>query len=95
MEILIIEDGGTLRGYDCREILGVEEAEPGKGDSGGFRIVLGRGKGRRALLCRRIVGCVDLSARDIRPVPRVLGERLSGERPWAVGLTDRGPCLLY
>ncbi len=95
MEILILEDDETLRGYDCREVLGVEEANPGEGGAGGFRIVLGRGKGRRALLCRRIVGCVALSARDIRPLPDVLGERMSGEKPWAVGLTDRGLCLLY
>jgi hypothetical protein len=38
---------------------------------------------------------VALSAREIRPVPEVLRERITGEKPWAVGLTERGMYLLY
>jgi hypothetical protein len=38
---------------------------------------------------------VALSAREIRPVPEVLRERITGEKPWAVGLTGREMYLLY
>jgi hypothetical protein len=42
-----------------------------------------------------VLGSVSLSAREIRPVPDVLRERIAGERPWAVGLTERELYLLY
>jgi hypothetical protein len=38
---------------------------------------------------------VALSTREIRPVPETLRERMMGEMPWAVGLTERGMYLLY
>jgi hypothetical protein len=38
---------------------------------------------------------VALSAREIRPVPETLRERIPGEKPWAVGLTEREIFLLY
>jgi hypothetical protein len=38
---------------------------------------------------------VSLSAREIRPIPEALRERITGEKPWAVGLTGREIYLLY
>jgi hypothetical protein len=38
---------------------------------------------------------VALSAREIRPVPEALRERIPGEKPWAVGITERELYLLY
>jgi len=56
---------------------------------------LGRLGPPREVVCREILGSVALSAREIRPVPEVLRERITGEQPWAVGLTERGMYLLY
>lgn len=97
MNVLVIDDGTTLRGYDCREVLDVEEiGEPGGAEeSDRFLVRLGRTGDRKEIRCREIVGFFPLSAREIRPVPAALKDRLMGEVPWAVGVIARGLCLLF
>ncbi len=96
VDLLVVDDGTTLRGYDCRDVLRVEEAgEEETGSAGRYRIHLGRLGGAREVRCREVLGSVALTAKQIRPVPEVLSDRLGGEKPWAVGVTDRGICLLF
>lgn len=95
VDLLVVDDGTALRGYDCRDVVRVEEV-PGRADSpGGYLVRLGRLGPPREVVCREILGSVALSAREIRPVPGVLLERITGEKPWAMGITERGICLLY
>lgn len=97
MNVLVVDDGKTLRGYDYREVLNVEEIEV-TGDmatSDRFLVRLGRTGSRKEIRCREVLGFFPLSAREIRPVPPVLRERMTGEIPWAVGITARGLCLLF
>jgi len=93
VDLLVVDDGAALRGYDCRDVVRVEEVagEPG----GGYRVRLGRLGSPREVACREVLGSVALSAREIRPVPEVLRERMTGEMPWAVGLAGREMYLLY
>lgn len=97
MNVLVVDDGTTLRGYDSREILHVEEIGPrGESpDADRFLVHLGRTGDRREIRCREVLGFFPLSAREIRPVPPALRERLTGEVPWAVGVISRGLCLLF
>jgi hypothetical protein len=97
MNVLVVDDGSTLCGYDCREVLKVEEGCGGDGarEPGGFLVRMGRTGTRKEIRCREIVGFCTISARDIRPLPPALRERLHGEIPWAVGITERGMCLLF
>lgn len=97
MNVLVVDDGTTLRGYDCRDVLNVEEIEApiDMAENDRFLVRLGRAGCRREIRCREIVGFFPLSAREIRPVPPALRERMTGEVPWAVGVTDRGLCLLF
>ena len=98
MTVLVVDDGTTLRGYDCRDVLTVEEIGSPAGPSAGsdrFLVQLGRRGGRQEIWCREVVGFFPLSAREIRPVPPTLRERMTGEVPWAVGVTEQGLCLLY
>jgi hypothetical protein len=92
VELLLVDDGAALRGYDCRDVVRVEEIA---GDPGGYLVRLGRLGSPREVACSGVLGSVALSAREIRPVPEVLRERITGEKPWAVGLTQRGIYLLY
>ena len=92
VDLLLVDDGAALRGYDCRDVVRVEEVA---GEPGGFVVRLGRLGPPREVACREVLGSVALSAREIRPVPEVLRERITGEKPWAVGLTERGMYLLY
>ena len=92
VDLLVVDDGGALRGYDCRDVVLVEEVA---GDPGGYLVRLGRLGSPREVACREVHGSVALSAREIRPVPDVLRERITGEKPWAVGLTGREMYLLY
>lgn len=92
VDLLVVDDGAALRGYDCRDVVRVEEVE---GEPGGYLVRLGRMGSPREVSCREILGSVALSAREIRPVPDVLRERITGEKPWAVGLTERELYLLY
>ena len=91
-DLLVVDDGAALRGYDCRDVVRVEEVE---GEPGGYLVRLGRLGPPREVACREILGSVVLSAREIRPVPDALRERITGEKPWAVGLTEREIYLLY
>jgi len=92
VDLLVVDDGAALRGYDCRDVLRVEEIA---GKPGGYIVRLGRLGSPREVACREVLGSVALSAREIRPVPEALWERITGEKPWAVGLTERGMYLLY
>ncbi len=92
VNLLVVDDGAALRGYDCRDVVRVEEVA---GEPGGYLVRLGRLGSPREVACREVLGSVALSAREIRPVPEVLRERITGEKPWAVGLTGQGMYLLY
>ena len=96
MEVLVVDDGEVLLGFDCREVLAVDDAPPG-GEPFRYRLRLGRGGAeQRELPCRDVVGFLPLTAETVRPVPAVLAERLPpGRRPWAVGICGRGLFLLY
>lgn len=94
MNVLVIDDGFSLRGYDCREVVRVEEPE-GLGDMP-FVVHFGRAGAERELGCLSVLGFFNLSAADIRPLPAVLKERLDpADAPWAVGITPGGLCLLF
>ena len=92
VDLLVVDDGAALRGYDCRDVVRVEEVA---GEPAGYIVLLGRLGSPREVACREVFGSVALSAREVRPVPEVLRERITGEKPWAVGLTERGMYLLY
>lgn len=92
VDLLVVDDGAALRGYDCRDVVRVEEVA---GEPGGFLVRLGRLGPPREFGCREVLGSVTLSAREIRPIPEALRERITGEQPWAVGLTGREIYLLY
>jgi hypothetical protein len=94
LEILVLDVGDTFRGYDCRDVLRVEETGE-EASRGRYVVRLGRLGAPRDVRCREILGSVALSAREIRPVPPALRDRMVGEKPWAVGITERGICLLY
>jgi hypothetical protein len=94
VNVLVIDDGFALRGYDCREVLRVEE--PAGLSDMPFVVHFGRAGAERELGCLSVLGFFTLSAGDIRPIPAVLKERMNpGEAPWAVGITPGGLCLLY
>lgn len=94
MNVLVVNDGVTLRGYDCREVVRVEE--PAGLNDLPFVVHFGRAGVERELGCLSVLGFYPLSASDIRPLPAVLKERMTpGEVPWAVGITPGGLCLLY
>ena len=96
LEILVLDFGDSVRGYDFRDVLGVKEAGVESADPDGrFVVNLGRLGPAREVRCREVLGSRELSARDIRPVPEALCERMEGEKPWAVGITGQGICLLY
>ncbi len=96
LEILVVDDGDALRAYDCRDILGMEEiASPGDAGADEVIVRLGRVGTPREIRCRRVLGFFALAAKDIRPLPPILSGRIAGEAPWAVGIIDRGLCLLY
>ena len=92
VDLLVVDDGAALRGYDCRDVVRVEEVA---GEPGGYLVLLGRRGSPLEVACREVLGSVALSAREIRPVPEVLRERITGEKPWAVALTEREIYLLY
>jgi hypothetical protein len=92
VDLLVVGDGGAFRGYDCRDVVRVEVVA---GEPGGYLVRLGRLGSPREVACREVLGYVALSAREIRPVPEVLRERITGETPWAVGITGREMYLLY
>jgi len=95
VDLLLVDDGTALRGYDCRDVLRVEEVPGRAGSPGGYLVRLGRVGPPREVACREILGSVSLSAREIRLVPEVLKERVTGEMPWGVGITEQRICLLY
>ncbi len=95
LEVLVLDVGDSVRGYDFRDVLGVKETGEGAGSSGRYVVSLGRLGPAREVRCREVLGSRVLAASDIRPVPAVLCERMGGEKPWAVGITDQGVCLLY
>ncbi len=97
MNVLVVDDGTTLRGYDSREILKVEEiGGPGlPANAMRFLVRLGRSGNGKEIRCREVLGFFPLSAREIRPVPPALRERMTGEVPWAVGVISKGLCLLF
>lgn len=95
LDLLVLDDGAAIRGYDCRDVVRVKEVAGEHGAPGGYLVQLGRLGSHREVACRKILGSVALSAREIRLVPEVLRERMSGEKPWAVGVTERGIFLLY
>ena len=92
IDLLVVDDGVALRGYDCLDVVRVEEVA---GDAGGYLVRLGRLDSPREVACREILGSIALSARELRPVPEALRERIAGDKPWAVGLTEREIYLLY
>ena len=92
VDLLVVDDGEALRGYDCRDVVRVEEVAV---EPGGYLVRLGRLGSPREVACREVLGSVALSAREIRPVPDVLRERITGEKPWAVGLAGREIYILY
>ena len=95
LELLVLDDGAAIRGYDCRDVVHVKEV-PGESDApGGYLVQLGRLGSRREVVCREVLGAMSLSAREIRLVPEALRERMTGEKPWAVAVTERGIFLLY
>lgn len=97
MNVLVVDDGSVLRGYDCRDVLRVEEipvaGSPALAEK--FLVHLGRNGRRNEVRCREVLGFFTLSAREVRPLPPALRERMAGETPWGVGITDRGLCLLF
>lgn len=94
LNILLVDDGLTLRGYDCREVVRVDE--PSELSDYPFVVRFGRAGAEREFGCMNVLGFQHLSAADIRPLPAVLKERMNpGEAPWAVGITPEGLCLLY
>jgi hypothetical protein len=94
VNVLVVDDGQGLRGYDCREVLRVEE--PQGGGELPFVVRFGREGAGRELRCRNVLGFHVLGPSDIRPVPAVLKERMTTEeKPWAVGIVSGGLCLLY
>ncbi len=97
LEILVVDDGTGLRGYDCRDVVGMGEVPPTPGEPGREECVvrLGRLGTPREIRCRAVLGFFSLTPKDVRPVPPVLSERIAGEAPWGVGIIDRGLCLLY
>ena len=95
VDFLIVQDGSALRGYDCRDVLRVDEVPAREGSPVGYLLRLGRLGPPREVACREIVGAVSLSAREIRPLPEVLKERVTGEMPWGVGITEKRIYLLY
>ncbi|MBE0602050.1 MAG: hypothetical protein IH611_00285 [Deltaproteobacteria bacterium] len=96
LEILVLDFGDSVRGYDFRDVLGVKETDgEGPDPAGRFVISLGRLGPAREVRCREILGSRVLSAADIRPVPVALCERMEGEKPWAVGITGQRLCPLY
>lgn len=98
MTVLVVDDGLCLRAYDCRDVLGVEEAAPGAQTPPGerFLVRLGRLGPPREVRCREVLGFAPLSPQDVRPLPRALAERMeAAEAPWGIGLLARGLCLLY
>jgi len=95
LEILVLDVGDSVRGYDFRDVLGVKEEAGSADPSGRFVVSLGRLGPAREVRCREVLGAREITAADIRPVPAVLCERMDGEKPWAVGITEQGICLLY
>lgn len=97
MNVLVVDDGASLRGYDCGDVMGIEEIQPPPDTEKRMRFLvrLGRLGNRREIRCREIVGFHLFAERDIRPLPQVVKERMTGEVPWGVGITERGLCLLY
>ena len=95
MEFLVLDDGTAIRGYDCRDVLRVEETGKWAAARDRYVVRLGRLGAPREVRCREVLGSVALAAADVRPVPAALRDRIPGEKPWAVGITDRGLCLLY
>ncbi len=96
LEILLLDVGDSVRGYDFRDVLCVkEDAGESLDPAGRFVVSLGRLGPAREVRCREVLGSRELSACDIRPVPEALCERMEGEKPWAVGITGQGICLLY
>jgi hypothetical protein len=94
LNVLVVDDGVTLRGYDCREVVRVEEPE-GLADMP-FVVRFGRAGAERELGCMSVLGFYTLAAADIRPLPAALKDRMTqGESPWAVGIIPGGLCLLY
>jgi hypothetical protein len=94
VNVLVVDDGRTLRGYDCREVLRVDE--PNDLRDLPFVVRFGRAGAERELECLNIVGFYTLTASDVRPLPAVLKDRMGpGESPWGVGITPGGLCLLY
>ena len=76
VDLLVVDDGAGFRGYDCRDVVRVEEVA---GKAGGYLVRLGRLGSQREVACREVYGSVTLSPREIRPVPEVLRERIPGE----------------
>lgn len=95
VDLLVVDDGTALRGYDCRDVVRVEEVAGEAGSTVGYLVRLGRLGPPREIVCREILEPVSLSAREIRPVPEALKGRVTGEMPWGVGITEKRICLLY
>ena len=95
LELLVVDDGAAIRGYDCRDVVQVKEVAGERGVPGGYLVQLGRLGSHREVACREVLGAMSLSAREIRLVPEALRERMTGEKPWAVAITERGIFLLY
>lgn len=94
MNVLVIDDGTTLRGYDCKEVVRVDE--PSGLNDYPFVVRFGRRGEERELGCMNVLGFFPLAASDIRPLPAVLKERMTADgAPWAVGIIPQGLCLLY
>jgi hypothetical protein len=99
VNILVLDDGSGLRGYDCREVLGIEEIQDPESSppEAAFVVRLGRLGRSREIRCRQVLGFFPLAPKDVRPLPAVLAERMGGDEapPWAVGIVESGLCLLY
>jgi len=97
MNVLVVDDGTSLRGYDCGDVMGIEEipSPPETGDRAEFLVRLGRLGNPKGVRCREIVGFYSFAEPDVHPLPQVVKERMTGEVPWGVGITERGLCLLY
>lgn len=96
LEILVVDDGNGLRGYDCRDILGMDEiVSPDAAGRDEVVVRLGRLGTPREIRGREVLGFFALTPKDVRPLPPILAGRIAGEAPWAVGIIDRGLCLLY
>jgi hypothetical protein len=97
LEVLVVDGGIGLHGYDCRDVLAVEELPPTREGAAheAFVVRLGRLGTPREIRCREVLGFFKLTPRDVRPLPAIVSERIAGEAPWAVGIIDRGLCLLY